>query len=100
MTPHEYIEAARKFDNHKVGFGETALALGLAAEAGEVANEFERGMRIGRGVDYSKVYMEIGDVLWQIARLCDILHWDFEGLMQANITRLTERYKNDGIQTR
>lgn len=100
MTPNEYIEACRKFDNHKTGMAEAALALGLASEAGEVANEFERGMRVGRGVDYPKVYLELGDVLWQIARLCDIFGWSFEGLMEQNIKKLTERYEREGIPNR
>lgn len=100
MTPHEYIEATRQFDNHDEMYTEIPYVLGLAAEAGEIANEYERGMRNGRHTNMAKVRDELGDVLWQIARICDTLDWSFEGLMEMNIEKLTERYAREGIASR
>lgn len=100
MTPDEYIEATKKFDNHAEVYGDLPYALGMAAESGEVANEYERGMRIGSFVNLFEIRREIGDVLWQIARICDRHGWTFESLMQDNIDKLTERYAREGIGTR
>lgn len=100
MTPNEYIKATRQFDNHEEMYGEVPYVLGLVAEAGEVANEYERSMRSGRYVDYNNVRDELGDVLWQIARICDYFDWPFEVLMEGNIAKLKERYAREGIAGR
>jgi NTP pyrophosphatase (non-canonical NTP hydrolase) len=97
VRARDYQEVAAQFDNHKVGMKATAAALGLASEAGEVANEYERGMRVGRGTDYAKVKTELGDVLWNVARLASLNGWQIEDLMDENIAKLTVRYAEAGI---
>lgn len=97
MTPDEYIKATRKFDNHDEQWEDVPYALGMAAEAGEVANAYERCMRNGNALELGEVQLEVGDVLWQIARLCDFWGWTFEDLMDMNITKLEERYAREGI---
>lgn len=93
MTPVEYQEAVGDFDNHVSFARATPFALGLAAEAGEVANLFERATRAGwPGVDTEDLRHELGDVLWNVAMLCNHYGLRIEDVMAANIAKLTERY--------
>lgn len=104
MTPLEYQRWCRRFDNHVDVGGprptSTALALGLCAEAGEVANEYERSRRQGRDghLDARKVGIELGDVLWNVARLADELGYTLEDLFEMNINKLLARYEERGLE--
>jgi len=100
VTPDEYIKAARKFDNHYDDYIAEAAAFGLAAEAGEVVNEFERSMRKGRSLDEFKVRDELSDVLWSVARLMDHFGWTFEDIFDHNINKLEHRYAERGLSLR
>src|SRR5690242_2459396 len=67
-------------------------ALGLAGEAGEVANHVKKGVLHGHGLDLEKLKSEIGDTLWYAAALCTTLGLDLSEIMQANIKKLEVRY--------
>lgn len=97
MRARDYQTMAEKFDNHRPGAKAFGAALGLASEAGEVANEYERALREGWTLDKDKVKTELGDVLWNVARLASINGWSIEDLMDENIDKLTQRYAEGGI---
>lgn len=67
-------------------------AIGLAGEAGEVAELVKKGIFHQHGLDKRKMYKELGDVLWYVAALCTKLDFDMGDIMQANIDKLRERY--------
>ena len=69
-------------------------ALGLAGEAGEVANHVKKGVFHGHGLDLEKLKNEIGDTLWYAAALCTTLGLDLSEIMQANVKKLEVRYPN------
>lgn len=96
MQANEYQKWCRRFDNHD-GEPDTALALGLVAEAGEVANEYERSYRKGHMLNVDKVVGELGDVLWNVARLADELGYPLENLFEQNINKLLARYQERGL---
>jgi NTP pyrophosphatase (non-canonical NTP hydrolase) len=98
MNPSEYMKRTREYDNHldDGDYRELAAALGLASEAGEVANEYERMLRIDGELNEEKVYYELGDVLWNVARLLDLNDWTFEQVMRDNIAKLEGRYEREG----
>lgn len=97
MRARDYQTLAAGFDNHKEGAKSYAAALGLASEAGEVANEYERALREGWSLDADKVKTELGDVLWNVARLASLNGWSMEDLMDENIDKLTIRYAEAGL---
>ncbi len=97
MRARDYQRAAEPFDNHKEGAKSYAAALGLASEAGEVANEYERALREGWSLNKDKVKTELGDVLWNVARLASLNGWEMEDLMDENIDKLTARYAEAGL---
>ncbi len=70
-------------------------ALGLAGEAGEVANDAKKVIRDDEGVVTDerrrRLAGEIGDVLWYVAQLATELDLDLEEIAAANLEKLRSR---------
>lgn len=64
--------------------------LGLAGEAGEVANKVKKIVRDGK-LDKEAIGSEIGDCLWYIAAICKDLGLRMEDVAQANLDKLRQR---------
>lgn len=67
-------------------------ALGIAGEAGEVADLIKKHIRHGHPLDKDKVAKELGDVLWYVAVLAHRIGWSLDGVAQANVEKLRKRY--------
>lgn len=74
-------------------------ALGLNGEAGEVADEVKKVWRHGRELDKKRIGLELGDVLWYIAAICNDLGLKLSDVAAANVRKLMERYP-DGFAPR
>jgi len=72
-------------------------ALGLAAEAGEVANKVKKILRDGK-FDRNAIADEVGDCLWYIAALCRDLNVDMKELAKNNLRKLHDRKARGVIQ--
>jgi NTP pyrophosphatase (non-canonical NTP hydrolase) len=72
-------------------------ALGLAGEAGEVANKVKKIMRDGT-FNRQAIADEVGDCLWYIAALCRDLNVDMSDVATANLEKLHDRKKRGVIQ--
>jgi NTP pyrophosphatase (non-canonical NTP hydrolase) len=68
------------------------FAMGISAEAGEVADLFKKHIGHDHPLDKEKVKKEIGDVLWYAAALSTRMGFTLEEVFAANITKLCERY--------
>lgn len=67
-------------------------ALGLAGEAGEVADEVKKCLYQGREWDPEKIIEELGDVLWYVALTADMLDVPLDFVMEYNLDKLQKRY--------
>src|SRR3990167_6349991 len=70
-------------------------AMGLAGEAGEVADDVKKVVFHRHpfdGEQREKMRKELGDCLWYIAAICTRFGWSLSEVMQANIDKLTRRY--------
>lgn len=67
-------------------------AIGLAGEAGEVAEAIKKGIFHQHGLDREKLKKELGDVLWYVAALCSKLDISMNEVMALNIEKLMARY--------
>ena len=72
-------------------------ALGLAAEAGEVANKVKKILRDGK-FDRNAIADEVGDCLWYIAALCRDLNVDMKEIAKNNLRKLHDRKARGVIQ--
>lgn len=73
------------------------LALGLCGESGEVAEHIKKFIRDGK-LDKAAVTKELGDVLWYIANLCDLLDTSLEEIASSNLGKLSSRAARGKIQ--
>jgi len=74
------------------------FALGIAGEAGEVADYIKKVLYHGHPIDKDKLCKELGDVLWYIATLAENAGLTLEEVARANIDKLWARYP-DGFST-
>jgi len=72
-------------------------AMGLAGEAGEVANKVKKLMRDGK-LDKETVADELGDVLWYIATLAADLELDMGDIAQRNMDKLNDRQARSALK--
>jgi len=70
----------------------TSFALGIAGEAGEVADELKKVVFHEHPLDRAKLADELGDVLWYIAALATTAGLSLDEIAQGNVAKLQRRY--------
>lgn len=101
MKLNTYQEAA--IETAIYGEGQKIIypTLGLAGEAGEVADKVKKVLRDNDGVFTddikTSVAKEIGDVLWYIAALSRDLGYTLEDIAKMNIEKLESRKQRNVI---
>ena len=109
MTPAEYQRLAGRTDpldgyadpkgiGGRVANPEHArilhYLLGIHTEGAELADAAKRAIVYGAELDRVNAIEEIGDLLWYVARLLDLLGSSFDEAMARNIAKLRARYPN------
>jgi len=94
---NEYQDMAASTAIYKVEHQVIYPALGLAAEAGEVANKVKKILRDGN-FDRAAIADEIGDCLWYIAALCRDLNIDMSEVANNNLAKLRDRKKRNALK--
>ena len=90
---NNYQMKARGFAIYPERMKITYPALGLAGEAGEVADKVKKIIRDGRDdAEYRhQIAKEIGDVLWYCATLADDLGYSLQQIAEMNMYKLQAR---------
>ena len=95
MNFDDYQKEAMKTAQYGVGNSLVYPALGLAGEAGEVANKVKKILRDDGGILTEKVRLsisgELGDVLWYLAAIANDLGITLDVIAQDNIIKLHDR---------
>lgn len=78
--------------------GLVSFALGIAGEAGEVADLIKKHLGHGHPLDAAKLEKELGDVLWYVAALARRCGLTLQGVAEANKQKLRARFP-DGFST-
>lgn len=96
MTINEYQALAMRTAEEK---GRTwgNVGLGIAGEAGEVADIVKKHLYQGHPLDHDKLLEEAGDVAWYLALAATVAGVTLESVLVANIAKLTGRYP-DGFE--
>ncbi len=100
------------FDEYQTRSRETAIypdrgsnyvypTLGLAGEAGEVAEKVKKVIRDKNGImdqeTKEKISKELGDVLWYVAQLATELDLSLDDIADANISKLQSRKERGSL---
>lgn len=64
-------------------------ATGLAGEAGEVIDHI---FHDGKELDMKELLIELGDVLWYITLLANVLGFSLDSIIEVNVSKLVNRY--------
>lgn len=92
-----------EFDNYQLQAMRTAkqlsfnedlmhVGLGLAGEAGELADAVKKHLVYGRELDRGNVIEELGDLLWFVALGCCVMGVAMADVAQLNVDKLRKRY--------
>lgn len=73
------------------------VALGLAGEAGEVAEKIKKWIRDGN-INPEDIKKEMGDVCWYLAQLSTELGFRFEDVLNTNMKKLIDRKERAVLQ--
>lgn len=103
MTFDEYESAAAETAIYPRSHALVYPALGVAGEAGEIAEKVKKMIRDGQFDPYA-LHREIGDCIWYLSALCHDLSEEF-GLnlslskaAEVNLEKLADRAKRNAIQ--
>lgn len=70
------------------------FGLGVAGEAGEVADLIKKHVGHGHELNVEKLRLELGDVLWYVAALAQVIGVSLSEVAEANLQKLEARYPN------
>ncbi len=85
--PTPQAEALRMLDTAVMG-------LGIAGEAGEVADYLKKVLGHGHEFELMKLAKELGDVLWYVAALATMHGLRLDDIATLNLIKLRERFPN------
>ncbi|GAA5337377.1 nucleoside triphosphate pyrophosphohydrolase family protein [Thermus antranikianii] len=95
MTLNEYQQEAKKTALYPEAYRLLYPTLGLAGEAGELANKVKKILRDHGGnlnqAAREDLVAELGDVLWYVAQLATDLGVSLEEVAQGNLAKLRSR---------
>jgi len=102
ITFKEYQKLSKKTAIYpNIGNNFIYPTLGLAGEAGEVAEKIKKVLRDREGILDKKVKedikKELGDVLWYVSQLATELGFSLDSVASFNIEKLSSRRKRDKI---
>lgn len=69
-----------------------SFGLGIAGEAGEVADYLKKVIFHEHPLDRAKLADELGDVLWYVAALATINELSLDDVAEGNLAKLRRRY--------
>ena len=96
---HYQVQVLRTANvEHGTAWEKAICGLGIAGEAGEVADLIKKEVGHRHEENAQKVSEELGDVLWYVARIADLYGLPLSVIATANIEKLKARYP-DGFET-
>ena len=97
LTLTEYQNAAATTAIYPASVQILYPTLGLAGEAGEVANKVKKIVRDGK-LDKEAIGSELGDCLWYIAAVCRDLGLNMGEVASGNLDKLAKRKQNNTLK--
>ena len=99
MNLKEYQALANKTAKTDFKTSEEAIfcwGLGITGEAGDVASCIKKTYAHKKDVKEG-IRENLGDMMWYAAMICNFFEWDFQEILEENITKLKARYEDKGF---
>lgn len=75
------------------------LMIGLANEVGELLGKYKKMIRGDESKQSFDGWVgELGDIMWYLMRICDVLDITFYEVMEANVKKLSKRMIDNTIK--
>lgn len=74
------------------------MTVGICGEGGELADTIKKHVYHGHDFDREGAAKELGDILWYVANLAEVLEYDLSVIAEMNIEKLRKRYP-EGFST-
>ena len=96
MSLNDYQVKSKRTLNQELTKEQTVsnMIMCILGETGEVADVIKKHYYQGHDLDIEHIKEEIGDVMFYIVNLCNVLDLDLEALLYQNHTKLMKRYPN------
>ncbi len=100
MNFSEYQERANATAIYNTEFSIMYPTLGLAGEAGEVAEKVKKIIRDNKNIvdEREDIAKELGDVLWYVAAVARDIGFKLEAIAEMNIEKLESRKERGVLQ--
>ena len=90
--------ASRTMKDHESPREELSdYTLGLCGEAGEVAESVKKHLYHGQNRGRTEAMVELGDVLWYLAAICETMDCSLDQVARMNIAKLSGRHPGEGF---
>lgn len=96
----EFNEYQKQIETYRLDtYSPEAAVMGLLSESGEVAGVFQKLIRgdYPPDVAMTKLYKELGDVLWHLAAIANDNNWKLSEIAADNIDKLESRKIRNAI---
>lgn len=90
MFTYEYDEFVLEMKGERMD--KAVLGLGVAGEAGEVADRIKKELGHGKPVDREAMAKELGDVLWYVSALAQEYGYSLDNIIHINVEKLCKRF--------
>jgi NTP pyrophosphatase (non-canonical NTP hydrolase) len=94
---NQYEAESRQFILPQVKDNIEYFTLGLCSEAGEVADKIKKQSRDGTVVSRKELAKELGDVLWYVTAIANIIGVELEAVAVMNLNKLKDRQARNKI---
>jgi len=100
MEFNEYQELAMRTKGENKDFNMALImgALGASGEAGEIADHVKKVVFHEHPLNINNLAKEMGDVMWYLAYLSDVIGVPLDKIADMNIQKLKDRYP-DGFSS-
>lgn len=94
MNLSEYQYLSKRTLNKELTHEEVLanMCMGISGEGGEVSDIIKKHLFQGHELNYKDLIEEIGDVMFYIVNLCNVLGLDLETILELNFQKLFRRY--------
>lgn len=104
MTLDDYQQQAltTNIKTNDIQTDRSILALGVAGEAGEVADKWKKILCYQNGVfsesDIKELAKELGDVMWYLAVFADSFDLSLDDIARGNLAKLADRAERGNLK--